>query len=98
MGSLRRFLFYFATLILGVGGFFLILCGMLFLSGAPAGPARSSWWRVISAGMLMVGIYALLNLGRMPDYLPDWVKRYFAPIYTLFWFIAGGVIFLVSWF
>jgi hypothetical protein len=95
---MKRCLFYFATAIVGVGGFFLVLCGMLFLSSAPAGPARSNWWRVVSGGMIMMGIYALLNLKRIPDHVAAWVKRYFAPIYTLFWFIAGCIIFILSWF
>jgi hypothetical protein len=95
---MKRCLFYFASAMVGVGGFLLILCGMLFLSSTPAGPARSNWWRVISVGMAMVGIYALLSLERIPDFVPEWVKRYFAPIYTLFWFIAGGIIFILSWF
>jgi len=95
---MKRCLFYFATAMVGVGGFLLALCGILFLSSTPFEPARDSWWRVISVGLCMVGIYALLNLERIPDFVPEWVKSYFAPIFTVFWFVVGGIIFILSWF
>jgi len=97
MKRMKGCLFYFLTLLLGVGGFLLILCGILFLPSTN-GPARSNWWRLVSVGMVMVGFSALLNLRRIPDHVPEWVKRYFAPTYTLLWFVAGGIIFILSWF
>jgi quinol-cytochrome oxidoreductase complex cytochrome b subunit len=94
---MKRCLLYSLALMLGVGGFLVILCGILFVPSAH-GPARSNWWRLVSAGMVMVGFSFLLNLRKIPDYVPEWVKRYFAPIYTLLWFVAGGIIFILSWF
>jgi hypothetical protein len=94
---MKRHLFYFATVLVGLVGFFLILCGVLFLPSA-SGVARNNCWRIVSVGMIMVGFFSLLNIRRIPDHVPGWVKRYFAPIYTLFWFITGGIIFILSWF
>jgi hypothetical protein len=86
----------FLITVLGSGGYLAILGGILLLP-SEAGIVRDSFWRLVSLGMAMIGLSALLSLRRMPDYLPECVKLYWAPIYTLFWFFAGVVVFVLSW-
>ena len=94
---MKHFFLYFFTTVASLIGFLMIIVGFLFLPSAHPSDLRRIWWQVISLGMVLVGISALLNLEWIPDYVPAWVKRYFAPIYSVFWLIAGIVVFMLSW-
>jgi hypothetical protein len=59
-------------------------------------PKRANWLRVISLGMIMVGLYGLLYRRSEPDYAPVWYIRTLF-YFTLFWLIAGGTVFILSW-
>ena len=60
----------------------------------------NGYWMLFSLIMLsMLGSNSAqaATQSLIPDHVPEWVKRYFVPIYTLFWFVAGGIIFILSW-
>lgn len=94
---MKCFLLYFCTTIVSVIGFLMIMAGFLFLPSDPTSPLWRRWWQVISLGMILIGAFVLLSLERIPDYVPRWVRRYFAPIYSVFWLIAGVTVFILSW-
>jgi len=93
---MKRSVFSCISAVAGLAGFLLALCGVISAPGTP-GPARSNWWRVVSVGMIMMGLsmYPYRNQ-KVPDYVPEWVNR-FAPAYVWVWIILGVAIFLLSW-
>jgi hypothetical protein len=84
-------------MIVGITGFLMIMCSLLFLPSSSAESDRMAW-RIVSLGMIMIGFNALWGGKRVPAYVPEWVNRYVIPIYTLFWFVLGSIIFVLSWF
>lgn len=93
---MKRYLLSCVITLIGIAGAFLVVGGVLFLPSQSAGLARANWWRVISLGMIIVGFYGLLYRRSDPDYVPAWYKR-FLRYFALFWFIGGGMIFVLSW-
>jgi hypothetical protein len=92
----KRYLLSCIITLIGIAGAVLVIGGILFLPNRSFGVARVTYWRVISIGMIIGGFYGLLYRKSDPDYVPQWYKRsllYFA----LFWFLVGGVIFVLSW-
>lgn len=77
-------------------GALVTLCGMLYATTTLTEPARSNWWRVVSLGMIVVGLSMYPYRHQMPDYAPQLARR-LAPAYALLWIILGIVIFLLSW-
>jgi hypothetical protein len=92
----KRYVFYFISAVAGLAGFLVGLCGVVYATGTLDEPARSNWWRVVSIGMIIMGLSMYPYRNQMPDYVPDLARR-LAPAYALFWIILGVVVFLLSW-
>ena len=87
-----------AVQIVGLLGFFLALCGVMYATTIPTEPTRSNWWRVVALGLVLIGLTSMA-LARPPlvvDFVPELGRRLGYALGVAF-VVVGVLIFLLSW-
>ena len=84
--------------VIGLVGFFLAFCGVLYATTTHTEPARSNWWRVVALGLVISGLI-IIALSRPPlvvGLTPEVARRVGYGLGIVF--VAIGVlIFFLSW-
>jgi hypothetical protein len=93
----KNFLLYLLVNALQLLGLVVTIYGLLLATGVASGSVRDSWWRVASGGMILLGVSVLPIRNSLPDYVPQWVQRWFFPGYVWFWITLGVATFVISW-
>lgn len=83
---------------IGLLGFFLAFCGVMYATTTSTEPARSNWWRVVALGWVLSGL-TTMALARPPlvvDLTPELARRVGYALGVAF-VVVGVLIFLLSW-
>lgn len=94
---MKRLFLSFTLALIALLGFLLIFGGFVILSSQSTPFSKDSGQRVLAVGLVLIGSSTLLWRKSDPDYVPEWMKRYFYLYFALGLVLLGLVVLALSW-